>query len=107
MAGFKHGDLDLISENSVGLSGGQKARLSLARAVWLEVANTPGAFTTYLYQYKEMKSEIDYLADQVDVCHSHGPSVHGTWRKCTCYLGLFSSAGILSLKSEFWVTVLQ
>ena len=34
MAGFKHGDLSLIGENGVGLSGGQKARLALARAVY-------------------------------------------------------------------------
>lgn len=34
MANFKHGDLSLVGENGVGLSGGQKARLSLARAVY-------------------------------------------------------------------------
>ncbi|TVY34010.1 ATP-dependent bile acid permease, partial [Lachnellula subtilissima] len=39
MANFKHGDLSLVGENGVGLSGGQKARLSLARAVYSR-ANT-------------------------------------------------------------------
>jgi ABC-type multidrug transport system fused ATPase/permease subunit len=34
MANFDHGDLSLVGENGVGLSGGQKARLSLARAVY-------------------------------------------------------------------------
>ncbi|KAF4625947.1 hypothetical protein G7Y89_g12215 [Cudoniella acicularis] len=34
MASFKHGDLSMVGENGVGLSGGQKARLSLARAVY-------------------------------------------------------------------------
>ena len=34
MVNFKHGDLSLVGENGVGLSGGQKARLSLARAVY-------------------------------------------------------------------------
>jgi ABC-type multidrug transport system fused ATPase/permease subunit len=34
MANFKHGDLSMVGENGVGLSGGQKARLSLARAVY-------------------------------------------------------------------------
>jgi ABC-type multidrug transport system fused ATPase/permease subunit len=34
MATFDHGDLSLVGENGVGLSGGQKARLSLARAVY-------------------------------------------------------------------------
>ena len=34
MAGFTHGDLSMIGENGVGLSGGQKARLALARAVY-------------------------------------------------------------------------
>ncbi|KAH6681518.1 ABC transporter-like protein [Halenospora varia] len=34
MANFKQGDLSLVGENGVGLSGGQKARLSLARAVY-------------------------------------------------------------------------
>lgn len=34
MANFKNGDLSMIGENGVGLSGGQKARLALARAVY-------------------------------------------------------------------------
>jgi ABC-type multidrug transport system fused ATPase/permease subunit len=34
MLNFKDGDLTLIGENGVGLSGGQKARVSLARAVY-------------------------------------------------------------------------
>lgn len=34
LAGWKGGDLALIGENGVGLSGGQKARVALARAVY-------------------------------------------------------------------------
>ncbi|KAF2084432.1 canalicular multispecific organic anion transporter 1, partial [Saccharata proteae CBS 121410] len=34
LANFKHGDLSDIGENGIGLSGGQKARLALARAVY-------------------------------------------------------------------------
>lgn len=34
LAGWKAGDLSLIGENGVGLSGGQKARVALARAVY-------------------------------------------------------------------------
>lgn len=34
MANFKHGDLSMIGENGIGLSGGQKARVALARAVY-------------------------------------------------------------------------
>ncbi|OAT07043.1 ATPase [Blastomyces gilchristii SLH14081] len=34
MASFKHGDLTLIGENGTGLSGGQKASVALARAVY-------------------------------------------------------------------------
>jgi ABC-type multidrug transport system fused ATPase/permease subunit len=34
LANFKHGDLSNIGENGVGLSGGQKARVALARAVY-------------------------------------------------------------------------
>lgn len=34
LAGFKHGDLSNIGENGIGLSGGQKARVALARAVY-------------------------------------------------------------------------
>jgi len=34
LAGFKHGDLSNIGENGIGLSGGQKSRVALARAVY-------------------------------------------------------------------------
>jgi ABC-type multidrug transport system fused ATPase/permease subunit len=34
MASFKHGDMSHIGENGIGLSGGQKARVALARAVY-------------------------------------------------------------------------
>ncbi|KAG9245513.1 ABC transporter-like protein [Calycina marina] len=34
MVNFKNGDLSLVGENGVGLSGGQKARIALARAVY-------------------------------------------------------------------------
>jgi len=34
MANFKHGDLSMIGENGIGLSGGQRARVALARAVY-------------------------------------------------------------------------
>jgi ABC-type multidrug transport system fused ATPase/permease subunit len=34
MSEFKHGDLSNIGENGIGLSGGQKARVALARAVY-------------------------------------------------------------------------
>lgn len=34
MVEFKHGDLSNIGENGIGLSGGQKARVALARAVY-------------------------------------------------------------------------
>ena len=33
-ASFKHGDLSNIGENGIGLSGGQKARVALARAIY-------------------------------------------------------------------------
>ena len=34
LASFKHGDFSNIGENGIGLSGGQKARVALARAVY-------------------------------------------------------------------------
>jgi ABC-type multidrug transport system fused ATPase/permease subunit len=34
LASFEHGDLSPIGENGIGLSGGQKARVALARAVY-------------------------------------------------------------------------
>jgi ABC-type multidrug transport system fused ATPase/permease subunit len=39
LGGFQHGDLSPIGENGIGLSGGQKARVALARAVY-SVAKT-------------------------------------------------------------------
>ncbi|KAJ5621427.1 hypothetical protein N7528_006210 [Penicillium herquei] len=34
LSNFKHGDLTFVGENGIGLSGGQKARVALARAVY-------------------------------------------------------------------------
>ncbi|RDW74392.1 putative ABC bile acid transporter [Aspergillus mulundensis] len=34
LSNFKHGDLSFVGENGIGLSGGQKARVALARAVY-------------------------------------------------------------------------
>lgn len=34
LANFKHGDLSDLGENGIGLSGGQKARVALARAIY-------------------------------------------------------------------------
>ncbi|KAJ9299237.1 hypothetical protein DTO271G3_2859 [Paecilomyces variotii] len=34
LSNFKHGDLSFIGENGIGLSGGQKARVALARTVY-------------------------------------------------------------------------
>lgn len=38
LSNFQHGDLSMLGENGVGLSGGQKARVSLARAVYSEAS---------------------------------------------------------------------
>ncbi|PYH95291.1 hypothetical protein BO71DRAFT_449438 [Aspergillus ellipticus CBS 707.79] len=34
LSNFKHGDLSFVGENGIGLSGGQKARVALARAMY-------------------------------------------------------------------------
>ena len=38
-ASFQHGDLSNIGENGIGLSGGQKARVALARAVYSQASS--------------------------------------------------------------------
>lgn len=38
VASFQHGDLSPIGENGIGLSGGQKARVALARAVYSQAS---------------------------------------------------------------------
>ena len=38
LASFQHGDLSNIGENGIGLSGGQKARVALARAVYSQAS---------------------------------------------------------------------
>ena len=40
IASFKHGDLSNIGENGIGLSGGQRARVALARAVYSRASST-------------------------------------------------------------------
>ncbi|KAI0514816.1 ABC transporter [Xylaria bambusicola] len=82
LASFSHGDLSNIGENGIGLSGGQKARVALARAVYSNSRilllddplaaldhNTAESIVRKLFQGSLMEGRIILLVThRVDLC---------------------------------------
>ncbi len=91
---FLDGDLTLVGERGVTLSGGQKARVSLARAVYRQAD---------IYLLDDPLSAVDtVVAKHLFERWAVSKSIYTGWCNCSCPIPTGVFEGCWKIKSLFW-----